>query len=604
MTTEQRPPALPVTNSLAITAPPRRAHPLRRLVADPVSATSIGFLLLMVLACIAAPLLTPFDPMTSSLVDTLAPMSSTHPLGGDGVGRDVLARLLYGGRLTLVGASIAVGVALIVGVPLGLLAGYYRGLLDGVAGWIASLVMAVPAIIIMLVVMAAVSRSIFVAMAILGVILAPGVYRLVRSCVLGVREELYVDAARVAGLTDSRIMRRHILPVVIGPVLVQSVGTFGVAVGIQAGIAFLGIGDPSEPSWGSMLNDAFPNVYVAPMLLLWPGLAIGLTVASLTLIGNTLRDSLISVPGQHRRRHRGATVERALSTPQQQASRLTADSVDHLLAVEELEVSYALAGSVKQVVHDVSLYVDHGEVLGLVGESGSGKSQTAFALLGLLPPNAEVASRRMLFDGIDLARASSSARNTLRGRRIAYIPQEPMSNLDPSFTIGSQLMEPLRQHLGLPRPAAKKRVLDLLERVGIRLPERVFNSYPHQVSGGMAQRVLIAGAVSCEPDLLIADEPTTALDVTVQAEILDLIRSLQSERRMGVILVTHDFGVVADICDRVSVMRSGRIIESAPTRQLFAAPQDDYTKMLLASTLENAPTRRELAAAENEETTA
>jgi peptide/nickel transport system permease protein len=201
----------------------------------------------------------------------------------------------------------------------------------------------------------------------------------------------------------------------------------------------------------------------------------------------------------------------------------------------------------------------------------------------------------MEFGGQELQGLDRAAMNKLRGRHIAYIPQEPMSNLDPSFRIGFQLIEPMRQHLGLSTADAKQKALALLERVGIPEPERVYRSYPHEISGGMAQRVLIAGAVSCDPELLIADEPTTALDVTVQAEVLDLMRSLQQERNMGMVLVTHDFGVVADICDHVAVMQSGRIVENAPARELFADPQHPYTRMLLDSTLENSEPRAALA---------
>ena len=248
------------------------------------------------------------------------------------------------------------------------------------------------------------------------------------------------------------------------------------------------------------------------------------------------------------------------------------------------------------VVKSVSLSLQRGEILGLVGESGSGKSQTAFSVLGLLPPQARTSAAHMTFDGQDLRGLSTKAMNQLRGKRIGYIPQEPMSNLDPSFRIGSQLTEPMRHHLGMSSAAAKAEALRLLARVGIQDPERTFAAYPHEISGGMAQRVLIAGAVSCDPDLLIADEPTTALDVTVQAEVLDLIRELQAERNMGVLLVTHNFGVVADICDTVAVMQNGRIVETAPAQELFAHPQDEYTRMLLASTLEDSPARPALTA--------
>jgi peptide/nickel transport system permease protein len=431
-------------------------------------------------------------------------------------------------------------------------------------------------------------------MAVLGALIAPNVFRLVRGSVIAVREELYIDAARVAGLSDARIVRRHILPVIQAPVIIQATQLFGLAIVIQAGIEFLGLGSPSQASWGAMLNDAFTNLYVKPILLLWPGLAIVLTVAALGLLGNSLRDAVSpgdrGLPSRRRQRSQPArSASGRLDGPEPETGR------DDLLVVEDLTVSYPGQGGDSVVVDRVSVSVRRGEVLGLVGESGSGKSQTVFSILGLLPEEACGSASRMSFAGRELGGLSRAAMNELRGRRIGYVPQEPMSNLDPSFTIGSQLTEPIRQHLKLSRAQARRRAIALLDRVGIAEPERVYKSYPHQISGGMAQRVLIAGAVSCEPDLLIADEPTTALDVTVQAEILDLMREMLRERQMGMILVTHNFGVVADICDRVSVMQSGRIVESAPVAELFARPQHAYTRMLLDSTLEDAAPRPRLA---------
>jgi peptide/nickel transport system permease protein len=265
---------------------------------------------------------------------------------------------------------------------------------------------------------------------------------------------------------------------------------------------------------------------------------------------------------------------------------------EELLHVRELAVGYDQPdGSVKTVVEDVSLTVRRGEVHGLIGESGSGKTQTAFAILGLLPAGGRIVAGDIDFEGIDLADISSKEMTGLRGKKIAYIPQEPMSNLDPTFTIGSQLTEPLRVTLGIGKDEAKDRALKLLERVGIPDPQRTYHAYPHQVSGGMAQRVLIAGAVSCGPDLLIADEPTTALDVTVQAEVLDLLRRLQSEYNMGVLIVTHNFGVVADLCDRVSVMRAGRIVETGSARSIFADPRHEYTQALFDDILEDSQPR-------------
>ncbi|MGY1735776.1 dipeptide/oligopeptide/nickel ABC transporter permease/ATP-binding protein [Geodermatophilus sp. SYSU D00684] len=578
-------------------AAPARAGAFRRLLRNPVAVVALAWLVAVAVLALLAPLLTSQSPTASKITEALAPLGGDHPLGTDGVGRDVWAQLVYGARTSLVGSLIVVAVAVLLGLPAGVLAGYYRGRFDAVAGWVANLLMALPAIIVLLVVLAQFGRSTNLAMAVFGLIIAPGVFRLVRSSVIAVREELFVDAARVSGLSDPRIMRRHVLPVVIPPTVIQVSQLLGIAIVIQAGLEFLGLGSANQASWGGMLSDAFQNIYAEPRLLLWPGLAIVLTVTAFSLLGNALRDALgVSGRVPRVRRRRATTPSPVLPAGDRQP---LADEPDALLVLDDLRVAYPTPdGAEREVVHGVSLTVRRGEVLGLVGESGSGKSQTAFAVLGLLPPQARTSAARMTFDGTDLRGLSPSAMNRLRGRRIGYIPQEPMSNLDPSFTIGSQLTEPMRHHLGISKAEARTRALALLDRVGIPDPARVFASYPHQVSGGMAQRVLVAGAVSCDPDLLIADEPTTALDVTVQAEVLDLIRELQAERRLGVVLVTHDFGVVADVCDTVAVMRDGRVVEAAPAERLFAAPQHEYTRMLLGSTLEDTPARGALTAAD------
>jgi peptide/nickel transport system permease protein len=569
-----------------------RPGALRRLLRNPVAVLCLGWVSLVVVLAVLAPLLTSASPTASQITNALAPMGGDNPLGTDGVGRDVLAQLLYGARTSLIGALVLVAVSLVLGLPAGIAAGYYRGRFDAVASWISNLFMALPAIIVVLVVLAQYGRSTALAMAVFGVIIAPAVYRLVRSSVIAVREELFIDAARVSGLGDGRIMRRHVVPVVIAPTIIQVSQLLGIGIVIQAGLEFLGLGSANQASWGGMLSDAFQNVYSAPRLLLWPGLAIVLTVTALSLLGNALRDALgvgSRIPRVRRR------TEPAAEDVDHAPSPAAGPPADALLAVRDLRVRYPKAGGVSEVVRGVSLTVRRGEVLGLVGESGSGKSQTAFAVLDLLPATATTSAAHLVFDGTDLQRLSAADRNLLRGRRIGYIPQEPMSNLDPSFRIGSQLTEPMRHHLKISKPDARQRALDLLARVGIKDPERVFDSYPHEISGGMAQRVLIAGAVSCDPDLLIADEPTTALDVTVQAEVLDLLRSLVAERDLGVLLVTHDFGVVADLCDTVAVMQAGRIVEEAPAGRLFDAPQHEYTRMLLGSTLEDGPPRRALA---------
>ncbi|SDO70188.1 peptide/nickel transport system permease protein [Klenkia soli] len=583
------------SSSVAPTAVPPRAGVARRFLRKPVAVASVAWLLLVAVLAAAAPLLTSASPTASSITNALAPFGGDSPLGTDGLGRDVLAQLLYGARTSLVGALIVVAVALVLGLPAGVLAGYYRGRFDAAASWVANLVMAQPAIIILLVVLAQFGRSTELAMLVFGVVIAPGVFRLVRASIIAVRGELYVDAARVAGLSDPRIMRRHVLPVVVAPTIIQMSQVLGIAIVLQAGLEFIGLGSANQASWGGMLNDAFAKIYAAPNLLLLPGLAIVVTVTACSLVGNGLRDVLgVGATPPVRRRSAVRAVGPVVEDGRPSSGTAPAPD-DALLRVEGLRVAYPEPdGGEGEVVHGVSLTIRRGEVHGLVGESGSGKSQTAFAVLGLLPPQAHTSATTLTFDGGDLRGISRRGMNQLRGRRIGYIPQEPMSNLDPSFRIGSQLTEPMRHHLGLSKAEAKAKAIQLLDRVGIVDPARVFDSYPHQISGGMAQRVLIAGALSCDPDLLIADEPTTALDVTVQAEVLDLVRDLQAERDLGVLLVTHDFGVVADLCDTVTVMRAGEVVESAAAAQLFADPQHEYTRSLLAATLEGGPARAAL----------
>ncbi|AOS45388.1 Glutathione import ATP-binding protein GsiA [Lacunisphaera limnophila] len=252
-----------------------------------------------------------------------------------------------------------------------------------------------------------------------------------------------------------------------------------------------------------------------------------------------------------------------------------------LLEVSHLSVSFHTRSGVYRAVNDVSFTLEPGESLGIVGESGSGKSVTCSSLLGLIPqPPGRIEGGTAVFDGVDLLRCPAAQLRTIRGRRIAMIFQDPMTSLNPYLRISEQLIEPLLIHEKISRPAALARALSMLEAVGIQHAADRLHAYPHEFSGGMRQRVMIAMALITKPDLLIADEPTTALDVTVQAQILELLKHLQRELGMAVIFVTHDLAVVSGLCDRVQVMYAGRIVETAPTRTLFAHPQHPYTKAL------------------------
>ena len=576
-----------------------RTGVVRRLFANPFGAGSAVAIVLIVLIAVVAPLLPLPSPNAGDLSSAMQGPGPEHWLGTDTTGRDILSRLIWGARVNLLGAALAVLVALVLGVPLGIAAGYYRGWVDSAAGWINDLVMALPGIIVLLAVSAVIGPSIWTAMAIFGVMLAPAYFRIVRASVLAVRGELYVDAAVVAGLSDARILSRHVVAVVRAPLLIQGARLAVIAIAIQAGLEFLGIGDVSVPSWGGMLNEGFRRIYDTPLLIVWPSLAIGIVSMAFVLFANALRDALeertvVSRTRRPRRRPENAPA-RAAETAAAGAPPQGGEAAP-LLAISDLRIAYGYRTVDVEVVHGISLDIRAGEVMGLVGESGSGKSQTALAMLGLLPEGGRVTAGSIRFDGIELTDAGEKAYERLRGSEIAYVPQEPITNLDPTFTIGSQLVVPMRKKLGLSRAEARERALDLLRQVGIVDPERVFSSYSFQLSGGMAQRVLIAGAMSCHPRLLIADEPTTALDVTVQAEVLDVLRGLQRETGMAVLMVTHNFGVVADICDRVAVMSQGEIVETGDVRSVLGDPRHEYTRSLLDAMLSESVVRDDLDA--------
>jgi dipeptide transport system ATP-binding protein len=263
-----------------------------------------------------------------------------------------------------------------------------------------------------------------------------------------------------------------------------------------------------------------------------------------------------------------------------------------LLDVRNLRVSFRTRGGEFVAVDGIDLQVDGDEVLAIVGESGSGKSVAMLALMGLLPWTATVTADRMSFDGQELATLSSKARQAIVGRDVSMIFQEPITSLNPCFTVGYQVGEVLKVHLGLDRAARRRRAAELLEQVGIPDPARRLRAFPHQLSGGMCQRVMIAMALACEPKLLIADEPTTALDVTIQAQILDLLLTLKRERRMALVLITHDLGLVAEHADRVVVQYAGHQVEANAAAPLFADPHHPYTAALLAALPERAQARR------------
>jgi peptide/nickel transport system permease protein len=562
---------------------------LRRLLRRPVAIACCAYLAVLIGVAIVAPIAMP-SIASQDAGDLFAANqlpSWSHLLGTDTLGRDVLSRLLVGDRLTLVGVAEALVVVLVLGVPLGLLAGYVGGWTDRVVTWLADLTFSLPAVVIIIVVLSVFPSSMLAAMITLGVLAAPDLMRVVRSATLPIREELYIKAAEASGLSRAYILTRHILPRIAGVVIVQASLLAAVALGVQSGLAFLNllVAAPA-PSWGGMVADGTTVLLLHPWLIVAPGAAIAITMLALSLLGDSVRDAAVenwSAPVPTKR----AAAKQATERPAAAESAPPAGA--RLLTVQHLSVGFPGQDGYMRVVDDVTFDIAAGEIVGIVGESGCGKSVTTAAIIGLLPGAGRIDGGSVWFGGRDIARASEADLRKVRGRRIAFVSQEPTASLDPSYRVGSQIEEAIRQLQGLSRPAARARMLELLRDMHFADPAAVAQRYPHELSGGMAQRVAIARALAGEPELLIADEPTTALDVTVQAEILDLIRELQLTRQMAVLIVTHDWGVVADLCDRVVVMYAGQVVEQADVQPIFDAPLHPYTEALLASNPHLAP---------------
>lgn len=574
------------------TAPSRaRSNPLAGIWRRPLTAAALAVVLGITAAVILAPLLAPHPPLAQDLLHAQAGPSAGHPLGTDGLGRDVLSRLLYGGRPTLVGVGLAVLVYAAVGLTLGLVAGYLRGWTDRVIVAVLDVMLSVPAVILTLAVLAIFHQSNAAAMITLGFFASANLARLIRGSCLALREELFVDAARVSGLSSPRIMARHIIPGLTGQLLVPVCLFAGNALAIQTGLGFLGLATPPPaPSWGGMVFDAAQVMEQDPYLLLVSGGVLGLMTLAFGLLGDGLRDLQ-----QDRKRATGGRIRRPVTAV---AADDTVEPPDGaVLAVRDYSIAFATGQGQRGVVDSVSFSVRPGEIFGLVGESGSGKTVTGLSLLGLLPPNGAVTGGSAWLAGTRISGLPERELRHIRGREIALVSQEPMMALDPYFTVGSQLSEVIRRtgDTSGGKEAVRLRVRELLTSVHLRDPDDVARRHPHELSGGMLQRIAIAMALAGSPKVLIADEPTTALDVTVQAGILDLLRTLRDERGMAIILITHDLGVVADTCDRAIVMEQGRIVEEGPVEDIFYRPRHAYTRKLIDSTPSIARTEGRIA---------
>jgi peptide/nickel transport system permease protein len=561
-----------------------------KLFASPASIAGVIWLAALVVASLTAPLWLPFKTEDQDFTAVLSGPTAAHWLGTDELGRDLLSRIFASAAGTLGTSLITVIVAVGLGTLLAMLAAAAGERVETVISRVTEVMMSLPGTVIILAVIGAVGTNIPLIMGILGVLISAGMYRVMLGQAKSLQSQLYVDAAKVDGVSALGISLRHVLPGLTNTVVVQSALIFAVGMLIQAGLAFIGFGPPiPEPSWGGMIQGASQHVYDAPWLMVPTGAVLALTVLAANAIGNALgkapNASASHLPSAAARRQRTKAVTAiAAAAPAARDTEKNTLSVRHLsVGVDSVGAGSLSAGDGVRLVTDVSFDVEPGTVLGLVGESGCGKTMTALSLLGLLPSGVSVTGGQILWNGKNLAAATDKDMEGIRGRQIALISQEPMRALDPMFTVGYQLTATIRRLRGMGRAEAKAEALSLLEKVGIVDAARILRTYPHQISGGMAQRVAIALALAGRPRLLVADEPTTALDVTVQAEILSLLRSLVKDTGMSVVMVTHDLGVVADLCDQVAVMYAGEVVENGRTDSILDNPRHPYTLALLAA---------------------
>ncbi|MFJ9133061.1 dipeptide/oligopeptide/nickel ABC transporter permease/ATP-binding protein [Streptomyces sp. NPDC102256] len=565
----------------------------RRLPA--LSRIAVCFLAVVVLVALFAPLIAPHDPL-----DQLPPVggtghpSSGHWMGQDSLGRDILSRLMYGARWSLAIGLGATALALVVGSLLGAFAATSRKGVDETLMRCLDVVMAFPGIALAAVLVAVFGGGITVLICAIAFLFTPPVARVVRANVLDQYGEDYVTAEQVIGARTPHIVLRHVAVNCAAPVLVFCTVQVAEAVVFEASLSFIGAGvRPPDPSWGSVIADGKNMVLTGGWwATVFPGLLMLVTVLCLNVLSEGVSDAWaapaargVPVPPAEDRLEApepGSGTVLELPGLAEAAARLRSRArprplaLRPVLAVERLAIGFDGRHGGVDIVDGISFDVYPGEVVGLVGESGCGKSLTALAVMGLEPKGARVRGQ-VRFDGRQLVGEPMRVRRRLLGHEMAMVYQDALSSLNPAMTIRAQLKQVIRR-------GGRRGAAELLELVGLDAG-RTLRSYPHELSGGQRQRVLIAMALSREPRLIVADEPTTALDVTVQAQVMELLLRLRAELDFALVLVSHDLALVSAVTDRVVVMYGGQIVETGVTADLVESPAHHYTRGLLGSVL-------------------
>ncbi len=565
------------------------------------SKIALIFIVFIAVIAILAPVVAPYDPL-----QTIRPVQAPNSeflFGTDRLGRDIFSRMVWGARTSLFIGLGAVGVAIIFGGILGATAATADKLGNEVIMRLMDILMAFPGIALAAVLLATFGNSVPVIIITIAVVYTPQLARVVRANVISQWEEDYVRAERVLGGSRTYILLKHVVRNTAAPVLVFATVMVADAIVFEASLSFLGAGvQPPFPSWGNILSEG-RNLVLSGFwwATTFAGMFILLTVLALNILAEGLTDALVN-PKLKRTTKQKEDVAKPLSTDVQEAmaetlalkrylnqlhekeiSRTDRMQLQHdakpILQVKNLSIRFPNRYGDIPLVDEISFTVHEGETMGLVGESGCGKSITAFSIMGLLPKSAKITGEILFTDrsGKQHDLLKSTELNQLRGHEIAMIYQDALSALNPSMRIKDQMAQLISR-------GGKQSAETLLQWVKLD-PEKTLNRYPHELSGGQRQRVLIAMALAREPKLLIADEPTTALDVVVQAEVIKLLNELREKLGFAMVFVSHDLALVAQMAHHITVMYAGQVVESAPTSSLLAYPTHEYTRGLLGSVL-------------------
>ncbi len=557
----------------------QRRSNFQLLMNNRLAAAGLFLFGFIVLLAILAPMLPlPNPDITDQPNRLLPPLSEGHLFGTDHLGRDILARLIWGTQVSLLVGISATALAALFGSLIGLVAGYARGATDSILMRFVDMLMAFPYILLAIAIVAALGPGLLNALYAIALVNIPFFARNIRGVTVSVRNREFVDAARLSGKGDVAILFTEVLPNVLPVIVITMSTTVGWMILETAGLSFLGLGaQPPTADLGSMLGQARAQLFTAPCLdHPWHhDLRAGHEHQS-----SGGRHSRCAGPAPALRCARPAACRNQdcpNDEPSTHARKCPGPGGGQPL--DRLRVGRRSDPAVR----GVSFRLDKGECLGLIGESGSGKSVTALSIMGLVAsPPGVITSGAAYVGGRDVLSLPQQALIGLRGARVAYVFQDPLTTLHPLLAVADQIAEAVLAHNPVGRTVARAKAIELMETVGIRDAASRASAYPHQLSGGQRQRIGIAMALANDPDIIIADEPTTALDVTVQARILELLQNLRRERGLALLLITHDFGVVAQVCDRVAVMRHGEIVEHGETQAVLRDPQHDYTKRLIA----------------------